>query len=125
MAAPTALTTQVLTKQFSRGRMSVARVAFTGVETAKDVVAAVAGKQVFVLGVLYTQASAAAINLLAENADGNVAILTTQAVSSLNLPVTPLANDNRFLVHLETEVGAGLAATSAVNGNLIVWYVQE
>ena len=121
--APTPLTTYPSVKRVD-GPFKVARVAFTGAQT-NDLVAIAAGKTVTVYGLLWTNASAAAIIVNAKDGDGATAILTTQAKTELQLNVQPHQGPHQFTPHLQCGPGEGLSATSAVNANVVVLYTQE
>lgn len=116
MAAPTSITPARLV----RGKISIAQVSFTGAET-KDLVAAVSGKTVYVLGLLWTHAAAGAITILTA-AD---VILATLNSTDLNYPLTPREGLGNYLNYLQTNSGEALRGTSSSNSKVTVWYVQE
>ena len=76
------------------------------------------------LGLQWSNASAAVSIVKAKNGEGSTAIFTTQAVSSIGLPLVPVGDD-AFVPHLMVGAGETLEATAAAAAELTVWYVQD
>lgn len=116
MAAPTTYSQY----RTVRGPVSVARVPF-GSGTTADLVAAVTGKTIYVLGILVTNTSSGTTEFLsAANS-----LLKLLAQTTINLPQTPIGTGRDYVVHLQTNVSEALRMTSPNAAEATVYYVQE
>lgn len=116
MAAPT----QYQQCRQVSGLLNVSRVSIPDTNSI-DLVPAVSGKTVYVLGILFTTTSSGTIQVLS---NANV-LLKALGQTTLDRPVLPLAMARQYHVHMQTNSGEALKAIAPNASEVTVIYVQE
>lgn len=105
------------------GVVQIARVTLTGAATTELIAAAGAGKKIYLLGLIFSQAAAGNLSLLSA-ADAIIALNSVPA-AGFAWPLTPGPIHREFVVWAVSDANEALQLTHAQNGNAIAIYVTD